>query len=144
MKKKLTCQCFGNRKWVWHSDTLTPYNLNHIKKLSVRMRRMEAKMQWGKIWRACAVWSSLSLSLLYHNHIPITVRNLTLKWILSTFVNWKSIMYNYFANDHHELLLDNLLLSCKVLNINTPRKQKQLKETKNSEIPKWKHLLNIT
>ena len=33
------------------------------------------------------------------------------------------------ANDHHDLLLENLLPSCKVLNINTPRKQKQPKET---------------
>ena len=38
-------------------------------------------------------------------------------------------MYNYLASDHHELLLENLLPSCKVLNINTPRMQKQPKET---------------
>ncbi len=33
------------------------------------------------------------------------------------------------ANDHHDLLLENLLSICKLLNINTPRKSKQLKET---------------
>ena len=33
------------------------------------------------------------------------------------------------ANAHHDLPLENLLPSCKVLNINTPRKQKQPKET---------------
>ena len=33
------------------------------------------------------------------------------------------------ANDYHNLLLENLLSNCKVLNINTPRKQKQPKET---------------
>ena len=31
--------------------------------------------------------------------------------------------------NHHDLLLENLLSNCKVLNINTPRKQKQPKET---------------
>ena len=38
-------------------------------------------------------------------------------------------MYNYFANDHHELLLDKLLLDCKAMIINTSKKQKQPKET---------------
>ena len=33
------------------------------------------------------------------------------------------------ANAQHDLLLENLLSNCKVLNINTPRKQKQPKET---------------
>ena len=33
------------------------------------------------------------------------------------------------ANDQHDLLLENLLPNCKVLNINTPRKRKQPKET---------------
>ena len=33
------------------------------------------------------------------------------------------------TNDHHDLLLENLLPNCKVLNINTPKKQKQPKET---------------
>ncbi len=33
------------------------------------------------------------------------------------------------ANDHHYLLLENLLSECKPLIINTPRKQKQPKET---------------
>ena len=33
------------------------------------------------------------------------------------------------ANDHHDLLLENLLPNCKVLNINTPKKQKVPKET---------------
>ena len=33
------------------------------------------------------------------------------------------------AYNHHDLLLENLLPSCKVLNINTPQKQKQPKET---------------
>ena len=33
------------------------------------------------------------------------------------------------ANAQHDLLLENLLPSCKVLNINTPQKQKQPKET---------------
>ncbi len=33
------------------------------------------------------------------------------------------------ANDHHYLLLENLLPNCKVLNINTPKKQKVPKET---------------
>ena len=33
------------------------------------------------------------------------------------------------ANAQHDLLLENLLSSCKVLYINTPRKQKQPKET---------------
>ena len=31
-------------------------------------------------------------------------------------------MYNYLANDHHELLLENLLPSCKVLNISLSKK----------------------
>lgn len=33
------------------------------------------------------------------------------------------------SDHHHDLLLENLLPSCKVLNINTPRKRKQPKET---------------
>ena len=33
------------------------------------------------------------------------------------------------ANDHHDLLLENLLPNCKVLNINTPKKQNVPKET---------------
>ena len=33
------------------------------------------------------------------------------------------------TNDHHDLLLQNLLPNCKVLNINTPKKQKVPKET---------------
>ena len=33
------------------------------------------------------------------------------------------------ANDHHYLLFQNLLPNCKVLNINTPKKQKVPKET---------------
>ena len=33
------------------------------------------------------------------------------------------------ANDHHYLLLENLLCDCNILNIITPRKQKQPKET---------------
>ena len=33
------------------------------------------------------------------------------------------------ADDHHDLLLQNLLPNCKVLNINTPKKQKVPKET---------------
>ena len=33
------------------------------------------------------------------------------------------------ADDHHDLLLENLLPNCKVLNINTPKKQKVPKET---------------
>ena len=33
------------------------------------------------------------------------------------------------ANDHHDLLLENLLPSCKVLNINPPRKRRQPQET---------------
>ena len=33
------------------------------------------------------------------------------------------------ANDHHYLLLENLLPNCKVLNINTPQKRKQPRET---------------
>ena len=32
-------------------------------------------------------------------------------------------------DSHHDLLLENLLPNCNVLNINTPRKQKQPKET---------------
>ena len=36
---------------------------------------------------------------------------------------------NTCANDHHDLLLENLLLNCNVLIINTPRKPKQPKET---------------
>ena len=36
---------------------------------------------------------------------------------------------NTCANDHHDLLLENLLPNCKVLNINTPKKQKVPKET---------------
>lgn len=33
------------------------------------------------------------------------------------------------AHDHHDFLLENLLPNCKVLNINTPKKQKVPKET---------------
>lgn len=33
------------------------------------------------------------------------------------------------ADNHHDRLLENLLPSCKALNINTPRKQKRPKET---------------
>ena len=33
------------------------------------------------------------------------------------------------TDGHHDLLLENLLPSCKALNINTPRKQKRPKET---------------
>ena len=33
------------------------------------------------------------------------------------------------TDDHHDLLLENLLPNCKVLNINTPKKQKVPKET---------------
>ena len=33
------------------------------------------------------------------------------------------------ADDHHDLLLENLLSNCKALNINTLREQKQPKET---------------
>ena len=44
------------------------------------------------------------------------------------------------ANDHHYLLLENLLPNCKVLNINTPKKAKSTKrnklETKISKTPK--------
>ena len=37
------------------------------------------------------------------------------------------------ANDHHDLLLENLLPNCKVLNINTPRKRKVPKETNRKQ-----------
>ena len=33
------------------------------------------------------------------------------------------------ANDHHDLLLENLLPSCKALNVSTPQKRKLPKET---------------
>ncbi|MDD7691859.1 MAG: hypothetical protein PT953_04135, partial [Prevotella sp.] len=36
---------------------------------------------------------------------------------------------NTCANDHHDLLLENLLPNRNVLNINTPQKRKQPKET---------------
>ena len=36
---------------------------------------------------------------------------------------------NTCADDHHDLLFQNLLPNCKVLNINTPKKQKVPKET---------------
>ena len=38
-------------------------------------------------------------------------------------------MYNYLANDHHELLLENLLIECNTLIINTLNEPKQPKET---------------
>ena len=38
-------------------------------------------------------------------------------------------MYNYLANDNNDLLLENLLPSCNILNISTSRKQKTTKET---------------
>ena len=39
------------------------------------------------------------------------------------------------ANAHHDLLLENLLTNCKVLTINTPRKQKVPKETNWKQKP---------
>ena len=38
-------------------------------------------------------------------------------------------MYNYLANDHHELLLENLLNKRNALIINTYKKQIKAKET---------------
>ena len=38
-------------------------------------------------------------------------------------------MYNYLANDHHELLLENLLIKRNSLIINTYKKQIKAKET---------------
>ena len=38
-------------------------------------------------------------------------------------------MYNYLANDHHELLLENLLNKRNALIINTYKKQIKPKET---------------
>ena len=38
-------------------------------------------------------------------------------------------MYNYLANDHNDLLLENLLSEYITLIINTPRKPKTPKET---------------
>ena len=52
------------------------------------------------------------------------------------------------ANDHHDFLFQNLLPNCKVLNINTPKKQKVPKETnwkqKFQKPQNEKHLLNIS
>ena len=49
-------------------------------------------------------------------------------------------MDNYLANDHHELLLENLLPSYKVLNISLSKKsrnkQKNKLETRISKTPK--------
>ena len=73
-------------KWVWHFDTLTPYSLNHIKKLSARMKRIEAKVQWGKLWRACAVCGLHYLFLFFitiTSHITVCEFNFQL--ILYTF-----------------------------------------------------------
>ena len=91
---------------------------------------MEAKMKMRydvKGLRCGAVFTT-SFSFITSTSLT-TVREFNFQLILSTFVNWKTIMYNYLANDHHELLLENLLSSCKVLNINTPRKRKVPKET---------------
>lgn len=53
-----------------------------------------------------------------------------------------------YAISHRDFLLNNKFLCCKVQNINTLRKYKQSKEiqleTKISETPKWKHLLNMS
>ena len=52
-------------------------------------------------------------------------------WLLqptpSSYVSLSSCRMTLLS--HHDLLLENLLSSCKVLYINTPRKQKQPKET---------------
>ena len=73
--------------------------------------------------------SSLSLSLFYHNHFSHHCARIQLSINTFHFENWKTIMYNYLANDHHDLFLENLLPSCKVLNINPPRKRRQPQET---------------
>ena len=91
---------------------------------------MEAKMKMRydvKGLRCGAVFTT-SISFITSTSLT-TVREFNFQLILSTFVNWKTIMYNYLANDHHELLLENLLNKRNALIINTYKKQIKAKET---------------
>ena len=53
---KLTCQCFGNRKWAWHFDTLT---------LCLCTKRWVWRAVWGETFTHGSVrgwgWNSLAL-----------------------------------------------------------------------------------
>lgn len=52
-------------------------------------------------------------------------------------------MYNYLANDHNDLLLENLLSEYITLIINTPRKPKTPKETNWKQTFQKPHNENI-
>ena len=82
------------------------------------------KMRYDVKGLRCGAVFTTSFSFITSTSLT-TVREFNFQLILSTFENWKTIMYNYLANDHHELLLENLLPSYKVLNISLSKKVKQ-------------------
>ena len=97
------------------------------------------KMRYDVKGLRCGAVFTTSFSFITSTSLT-TVREFNFQLILSTFVNWKTIMYNYLANDHHELLLEILLICCNTLIINiglclnrtkvTKKKQKLLKNPK--------------
>ena len=86
------------------------------------------KMRYDVKGLRCGAVFTTSFSFITSTSLT-TVREFNFQLILSTFVNWKTIMYNYLANDHHELLLENLLIKRNSLIINTYKKQIKAKET---------------